>query len=233
MSFKQSPELMSIQLAHARQLGDKTQQLLDAIRKFAVATNEIKFLKSENQKLREEILSVESRKEKEEYDRGILLNSIDEKIFKITELNQTNPHHSQEAKMLRTIRRILSPSIFRLDQKLLNAPVESTIRLWKLEFKLQMGFIANVVSDKYTNIGRLADLYRLQRKIPQDEIQYGSILYDAICFISKTIILEDETKKNVLEVIDRKGVKQDLPIKYAFAYIHTHALLKTNTLWVL
>ncbi|CAL6023341.1 Hypothetical_protein [Hexamita inflata] len=64
MSFKQSPEFMSIQLAHARQLGDKTQQLLDAIRKFAVATNKIKFLKSENQKLREEILSVKSEKKK-------------------------------------------------------------------------------------------------------------------------------------------------------------------------
>ncbi|CAL5987972.1 Conserved_hypothetical protein [Hexamita inflata] len=162
---------------------------------------------------------VETKDESTQRDHSLMLQAVDDKLFKMTTLNQKTPHYSMQAKMLWTIRRIISPSIFRLDQKQLSAPDESSIVRWKHEFLEEMGFTENVISQKYTDIGPLADLYRKQKKIPEDEIQYGSILYDAICFITKTIILADGKTKNVIEIIDKKGKLKKMPIKYAFAYI--------------
>ncbi|CAL6005190.1 Hypothetical_protein [Hexamita inflata] len=106
-----------------------------------------------------------------------------------------------------------------MDQIYLGAPAERTIQRWKYDFKKEMNFIENVMNENYIDSGPLADLHRQSKKIPEDEIQYGSILYDAICFITKTIQLDDGTTKNVLEVIDRNGNVKNMPIKYAFAQI--------------
>ncbi|CAL5989753.1 Hypothetical_protein [Hexamita inflata] len=186
---------------------------------YGSSCKQVNYLNAEIGKLQEEVTILEPNENQYLKDYGKLLEAIDDKIYKVKVLGLQKPHYTLEAKMLWTIRRIISPSVFRMDQIQLGAPAERTIQRWKYGFKKEMKFIENVMNENYIDSGPLADLHRQSKKIPEDEIQYGSILYDAICFITKTIQLDDGTTKNVLEVIDRNGNVKNMPIKYAFAYI--------------
>ncbi|CAL6115011.1 Conserved_hypothetical protein [Hexamita inflata] len=219
MKISQSVEFMTLKHMHKRELQKKDDEIDKYIGLYGSAIKKINYLEMQIEKLEHDISLIETKEVQRHKDRSLLLQAVDDKIFQQTVLEKKNIGYSRKAQMLWTIRRILSPSLFRFDQLQLGAPSERAVQTWKQNFKEEMGFVDNLINKTYSDVGPLADLYRKQRKIPEDEVQYGSILYDAICFITKTIVMEDGYKKNVIEVIDKNGERQDLPIKYAFAYI--------------
>ncbi|CAL5974544.1 Hypothetical_protein [Hexamita inflata] len=91
------------------------------------------------EKLQHDIDLIETKEIQRDKDRSLLLQAVDDKIYQQTVLEKKSISYSRKAQMLLTIRRILSPSLFRFDQLQLGAPSDRVIRQWKTNFMEEMG----------------------------------------------------------------------------------------------
>ncbi|CAL6085476.1 Conserved_hypothetical protein [Hexamita inflata] len=83
---------------------------------YGSSCKQINYLNAEIGKLQEEVTIFEPNENQYLKDYGKLLEAIDNKIYKVKVLGMQKPHYTLEAKMLWTIRRIISTSVFRMDQ---------------------------------------------------------------------------------------------------------------------
>ncbi|CAL6050139.1 Hypothetical_protein [Hexamita inflata] len=155
---------MTVASLHKREIDTLQQQIKHLNGLIGSQLKHINNLKNQISLLQQEVQIVCTKENLDEKDQSELLKVIDDKIYKLKTLHQRNPHYLRQAKKLWTIRRILSPSLFRMDQKQLGAPSNRTVQRWKTGFKKEMGFLESTISDKYTDCGPVADMYLCEEK---------------------------------------------------------------------
>ncbi|CAL5997043.1 Conserved_hypothetical protein [Hexamita inflata] len=151
MKISQSVEFMTLKHMHKRELQKKDDEIDKYIGLYGSAIKKINYLEMQIEKLEHDISLIETKEVQRHKDRSLLLQAVDDKIFQQTVLEKKNIGYSRKAQMLWTIRRILSPSLFRFDQLQLGAPSERAVQTWKQNFKEEMGFVDNLINKTYSD----------------------------------------------------------------------------------